>query len=182
MRTHAHDPQEGYALWKLDGENVSGGEARACSFRRPHASPKRLRTDQLCSGFLEHRGRLGSSFGFALPHLESAPRSSRPAPDRECRGRGGRALTGPLQTRPVRFRRIPRDTRGMLQRSVEWPHHPRRRLRAVDDSDRGRRTRHRPRRGRFPTHPSVAPSPFRWGAPVLVLRRREGGRATRAPS
>ena len=71
MRTHAHDPQEGHALWKLDGENVSGGEARACSFRRPNASPKRLRTDQLCAGFLEDGAALGKQFRIvALPHLE----------------------------------------------------------------------------------------------------------------
>jgi hypothetical protein len=71
MRTHAHHPQECYAPWKREGENVSSGEARADSFRRSQAPPRRLLTRQLCAGFLEHRAALGKQFGIiALPNLE----------------------------------------------------------------------------------------------------------------
>ena len=73
MRTHAHHPQECYAPWKREAENVSSGEARADSFRRSQAPPRRLLTRQLCAGFLEHRAALGKQFGIvALPYLEVA--------------------------------------------------------------------------------------------------------------
>ena len=71
MCMHAHDPKECHVPWKREGEDVSSGEARADSFRRSEASPKRLLTGQQCAGSLEHRAAPGKQFRIVvLPRLE----------------------------------------------------------------------------------------------------------------
>jgi hypothetical protein len=70
----AHHAQQRHALWKIEGENVSSGEAAQRSLRRTHAFARRLRTGQLRASFLERCAALwqqhngGIIRSWASPH------------------------------------------------------------------------------------------------------------------